>query len=193
MADEKISELPAATSVNTSDVLPIVQNGTTKKATASLLIKGGGGIGGSISDQQVAFGNGTAIAGDDNLKYDVSLHALTVGTVTLNVNDDGTASFLGGDLVIDGGNGGDGHIWNIGNNVILGDQNVDFTQASVTIDGSGITLFAAVSGAEVAVNGLFHLTPQTAPVSPFEGDIYADSANHHLYYYNGTTWKQLDN
>lgn len=33
----KISELPAATSVGDNDVLPIVQSGTTKKATASLV------------------------------------------------------------------------------------------------------------------------------------------------------------
>jgi len=41
MSDVKISELPAATSVNGSDVLPIVQSGTTKKATISLI---GGGL-----------------------------------------------------------------------------------------------------------------------------------------------------
>ncbi len=30
------------------------------------------------------------------------------------------------------------------------------------------------------------------PSTPFEGMIYSDT-DHHLYYYNGTTWKQLDN
>ncbi len=38
MADTKISDLPAATAVNALDVLPIVQSGTTKKATANLFI-----------------------------------------------------------------------------------------------------------------------------------------------------------
>ncbi len=37
MPDIKISALPSATSINASDVFPIVQNGTTKKATASLI------------------------------------------------------------------------------------------------------------------------------------------------------------
>jgi len=37
------------------------------------------------------------------------------------------------------------------------------------------------------------LTPQSdPPTSPTEGMIYANT-DHHLYYYNGTTWKQLDN
>jgi hypothetical protein len=33
----KISDLPAAVAVNNSDIFPIVQDGTTKKATASLI------------------------------------------------------------------------------------------------------------------------------------------------------------
>jgi hypothetical protein len=37
------------------------------------------------------------------------------------------------------------------------------------------------------------LTPTASPPATVaEGDIYADT-DHHLYYYNGTTWKQLDN
>lgn len=39
----KISELPSATSVNTTDIVPIVQNGTTKKAQISQISSGGGG------------------------------------------------------------------------------------------------------------------------------------------------------
>jgi len=37
------------------------------------------------------------------------------------------------------------------------------------------------------------LTPGSEPSSPSEGMIYANSSDHHLYFYNGTTWKQLDN
>ncbi len=37
------------------------------------------------------------------------------------------------------------------------------------------------------------LTPIAAPTwTPAEGQIYADT-DHHLYYYNGSTWVQLDN
>jgi hypothetical protein len=45
---------------------------------------------------------------------------------------------------------------------------------------------------EVA-SGLLKLTPRAEPSSPVEGMIYANSSDHHLYFYNGTTWKQLDN
>ncbi len=42
-------------------------------------------------------------------------------------------------------------------------------------------------------NGAMKLTPQSDPPSPAEeGMIYADT-DHHLYYYNGATWKVLDN
>jgi hypothetical protein len=40
--------------------------------------------------------------------------------------------------------------------------------------------------------GILKLTPQDdPPVSASEGMIYADT-DHHLYYYNGTAWVQLD-
>jgi hypothetical protein len=42
----------------------------------------GGGIGGSIADQQVAFGVGTSIGGSDNLKWDNSAKKLTLKTTT---------------------------------------------------------------------------------------------------------------
>jgi hypothetical protein len=43
------------------------------------------------------------------------------------------------------------------------------------------------------VNMPLNLAPDSTPASAIEGDIYADSGDHHLYFYNGTTWKQLDN
>lgn len=42
-------------------------------------------------------------------------------------------------------------------------------------------------------SGQLKLTPRAEPSSPVEGMIYANSSDHHLYFYNGTTWKQLDN
>lgn len=45
----------------------------------------------------------------------------------------------------------------------------------------------------VTFNRVLKLTPGAAPAVPAEGQIYANSTDHHLYYYNGTTWKQLDN
>jgi len=37
------------------------------------------------------------------------------------------------------------------------------------------------------------LKPIATPGTPLEGMIYANSTDHHLYFYNGTGWVQLDN
>lgn len=57
----------------------------------------------------------------------------------------------------------------------------DFATDALTVNGScSITTF-------------LKLTPTADPPgSPAEGMIYADT-DHHLYYYNGSTWVQLDN
>lgn len=45
----------------------------------------------------------------------------------------------------------------------------------------------------VSITDVIKLTPTASPPSSAtEGMIYADT-DHHLYYYNGTTWIQLDN
>jgi hypothetical protein len=52
--------------------------------------------------------------------------------------------------------------------------------------------FQVISG-QVNINDVLKLNPiADAPSSPVEGMIYADT-DHHLYYYDGSTWKQLDN
>jgi hypothetical protein len=46
---------------------------------------------------------------------------------------------------------------------------------------------------DLTVDSVLKLTPRSSPPSsPSEGWIYAGT-NHHLYYYDGTAWKQLDN
>ncbi|OQB08068.1 MAG: hypothetical protein BWY21_01456 [Parcubacteria group bacterium ADurb.Bin216] len=45
----------------------------------------------------------------------------------------------------------------------------------------------------LTIDSFLKLTPQAAPpASVSEGMIYSDT-DHHLYYYNGSTWVQLDN
>src|SRR5262249_54923079 len=64
MADEKISQLPAAVSVSGADIVPVVQSGTTKAATVSLFPSGGvfnvksyGAVGNGSTDDTTAITN----------------------------------------------------------------------------------------------------------------------------------------
>jgi hypothetical protein len=57
---------------------------------------------------------------------------------------------------------------------------------------NGETIDNASDGV-VTLSAALKLTPQADPPNPAaEGQIYADT-DHHLYYYNGSEWKQLDN
>ena len=48
------------------------------------------------------------------------------------------------------------------------------------------------SSGRVNIATVLKLTPGTAPSSPEKGDIYCNDSDNHLYFYNGTAWKQLD-
>lgn len=51
----------------------------------------------------------------------------------------------------------------------------------------------ALDDKQDTITDVLALTPTASPPgSPAEGMIYADT-DHHLYFYNGTTWLQLDN
>jgi hypothetical protein len=70
-----------------------------------------------------------------------------------------------------------------------------FATQQLAVAVTGPTIFSNDGGStEIArFDQCLTLKPlASAPGSPTEGMIYADQ-NHHLYYYNGTTWKQLDN
>lgn len=57
-----------------------------------------------------------------------------------------------------------------------------------------VTASAGISAATVAsTSSYFSLVPGVTPGSPAEGQIFGNAANHHLYYYNGSAWVQLDN
>lgn len=56
----------------------------------------------------------------------------------------------------------------------------------VLMDGDFVTKI-------LTLNNILKLTPGSAPATPAEGQIYSNSSDHHLYFYNGTSWKQLDN
>lgn len=64
--------------------------------------------------------------------------------------------------------------------------------------GTGTLRGVKVLGASLQTPDLtaptLKVVPQSSPPSsPSEGMIYGNSSDHHLYYYNGSTWKQLDN
>lgn len=70
----------------------------------------------------------------------------------------------------------------------------DYPGSIALVDPATFQASANTSTARPAVTASFvYLNPEpNPPGSPFEGMIYAKT-DHHLYYYNGTTWKQLDN
>ena len=66
------------------------------------------------------------------------------------------------------------------NNVLIG-TTVDDGINKLQVEGS------------VSIKELLLLQPSSRPSSPNEGSIYMDNSDHHLYVYNGSDWKQLDN
>jgi len=67
------------------------------------------------------------------------------------------------------------------------------TQAGGTGTLRGVKILGASLQTPDLTAPTVKLTPGSEPSSPSEGMIYANSSDHHLYFYNGTTWKQLDN
>jgi hypothetical protein len=65
MADTKISGLPVATSLGLSDIIPVVQVGTTKQATLSLIPVPG-------TNSYILFNNNGVIGADASLQYAVA-------------------------------------------------------------------------------------------------------------------------
>ncbi len=175
MADTKISELPVATAIASPDVAPIVQGGETKQADVSLF-----GIKGSIADKQVAFGDGVVIAGDDNLRWDLSGSVLSVDG-RINVKDN---------LVVSAS----------GTAVTFCDPD---NTAGFTIDSAGNFGLTNAIGVSIDIivstaNGYFSvgppmlLVPQASPpASPTEGWVWEDATEHKLYWFDGTDVREI--
>jgi hypothetical protein len=81
---------------------------------------------------------------------------------------------------------------NIGNTIF----GTGINQAYPTAGKIGINTISPSEKLEVngnvKIDAVLKLTPIATPSNPTEGDIYAGT-DHHLYYYNGSMWKQLDN
>lgn len=77
-----------------------------------------------------------------------------------------------------------------GNNKLFITNNQFGSEAA---DRTSALIYGDFSTAVLTINNILKLTPINEPPTPAsEGMIYADT-DHHLYYYNGSTWKQLDN
>ncbi len=60
---------------------------------------------------------------------------------------------------------------------------------SATLDVSGDVKV----GTSINIGTFVHITPGSAPSSPTLGDVYVNSSDNHIYFYNGSSWLQLDN
>jgi len=79
-------------------------------------------------------------------------------------------------------------------NIGYGAQSASATGDSQLNIGNLITGDMTTGQKWAKIDGFMKLEPQaSAPSSPQEGWIYANSTDHHLYFHNGTDWVQLDN
>lgn len=82
-------------------------------------------------------------------------------------------------------------------NPVTGFNTINISDFQVTyLDGTVQHFSIAHSHPELLPRlvSVFQLTPISAsPSTPYEGMIYSNSTDNHLYFYNGTIWIQLDN
>lgn len=74
----------------------------------------------------------------------------------------------------------------------------DEESVSIKIDGDTILKCyteADSSGGirykKVHIHDVLHINPSVTPASGSEGDLYVNSADHKLYYHNGTAWQSI--
>jgi len=75
----------------------------------------------------------------------------------------------------------------LGANVIANGSNT-----ATILNNEGTDVYMGQNGQATTIQTVVKLIPSTAPTTPTEGMIYSGT-DHHLYYYNGSSWKQLDN
>ncbi len=189
--DTKFSELPFATAVASPDFVAVVQGGDSKRADVSLFGK-----------PPFTLNPGDVLAQDPvpAMRIDLSDNGV-FGAVLLDDNTAGIADqfFLGRNTT---GTPEIGFGASLGFNLKT-TTTEDTLAAEINVFWDDPTDATATAHTDIQVtpngvfsflgNGAMKLTLLTDPPSPAEeGMIYADT-DHHLYYYNGTDWKQLDN
>lgn len=99
--------------------------------------------------------------------------------IEMRVEQSGTAAYNGIKIDMEEASLGDGSSGD-GNNLL--NLSVDGA-AKFLVDHDGI----------VSMGDILKMTPRSsAPSSPSQGWIYSNSSDNHLYYYNGSSWIQID-
>jgi len=80
-----------------------------------------------------------------------------------------------------------------GNGSIAIGKDVEVGQNTSDTLNIGNIIHGDLANGEVYINDLLVIIPRAAaPTSATEGMIYSNSTDNHLYFYDGTAWKQLD-
>ena len=92
-----------------------------------------------------------------------------------DVTEEGTVNIFGGSIETNGGT-----------DIYVGNPDI----STVNVYGTKYNTSVGVIGGY----GKFNLgTLVSAPTNPNEGDMYVNSGDHHVYFYNSIDWVQLDN
>jgi hypothetical protein len=171
MADQKISELTAATSAASADLLTIVQGGTNKKLTVENFL---GNLNSPVIFNQVQNpANDVQFRGDtdvNTLFVDASTNRTGFGTNTPSEKAD-----VSGNLAISGGflrhNQTPEVITGSGSNIA-----VDLTKAISVVSVDGTSSLAIAAGVEGQIKHIVLTTAQTVTITPTQRNGYASIA-----------------
>ncbi len=171
MADQKISELTAATSAASADLLTIVQGGTNKKLTVENFL---GNLNSPVIFNQVQNpANDVQFRGDtdvNTLFVDASTNRTGAGTNVPSEKFD-----VAGNLAISGGflrhNQSPEVITGSGSNIA-----VDLTKAISVVSVDGTSSLAIAAGVEGQVKHIVLTTAQTVTITPTQRNGYASIA-----------------
>lgn len=175
----------------------------------------GDGTGAAITDgsYNVFIGGGAGAlmtTGDNNVIIGMSAGASNVTGIynayvgtgafysqTSGDNNVALGAFAGRNNISGSGNlflGNAAGYYETGSNTLMIDYTTRANEADARIKALVYGKFGATPVSQLfTLNAVLKLTPMAdPPASAEEGMIYSDT-DHHLYYYNGSTWKQLDN
>jgi len=148
-----------------------------------------------VGTNNCAFGYGSAqtTTGSENASFGMqSLFNNVAGNYNTCFGTRALANGSGSNNVAIGFEAG---LYETGNSKLYIDNARRASEADARLKAMIYGIFAAAPADQlITFNAVMRLTPQaSAPTSNLsEGNIYCGT-DHHIYYYNGSTWKQLDN